>query len=690
MKKTVIQVLLFLVYTTVFGQSYGGYNFDLLPNGPLKYEKNSPYTLQWSLVGSGPTHNTGESLQIESSSGIVAVFSNGQTETSINRNSPSDKLILRGVGTIKLKYKRWNNTENKYVVHELRSIQITTDFSYGMYGANELDVDQSSNEFYIGEIGGTIPDRFKNVVWTSSDESILKINGTTADTRRVYVSPVKIGTVTLSAKIFTNFKEETSVSKVVTIKEYLAIEADKSIICNGEIITAKITKDPSSSTSITWSSPNLILQSGQGTKTATFKPDGSFNGYTSISVKTTNSTKTIGNIWVGTPIVKQGQFAYEIDNRNPITFKIPENNIEGPHNTNYSWEYFSGSTEYTITNSDPASFTIQSTLNSNQTGQIVFKRIVSNSCGVIAEFHTINIKKVDWSKTLKLVKKKKYNNEFYFKIEGFDLFKKEHPNATIVWSEPPKTFISNLGCIGTLEILFENGEAKYTTIMKNGVSSDYWFMTGFNINAYIYNESDLIASFTDYIDQRDHPYLLDYAWLGGSVIEPEKDVYWFTIENLEVLGSKEDGYELDEIIEVYSTPFLLPKYSYIDRNFFEFMAYSFGNEYTPDLGVHKHTVRLGVVAKLRNGKKINIETDPFTVVYYDPNKVTKASVNKEIVQTFSVKVYSLYSTKVLYKEDNIQYFDINNTNLVPGIYVIQKIDSEGKITTEKVYKQKLK
>lgn len=54
--------------------------------------------------------------------------------------------------------------------------------------------------------------------------------------------------------------------------------------------------------------------------------------------------------------------------------------------------------------------------------------------------------------------------------------------------------------------------------------------------------------------------------------------------------------------------------------------------------------------------------------------------------TYSIKIYSLYSTKVLHQEDNVEYFDIYNTSLSPGMYVLEKTDSEGNVTKEKVYK----
>ena len=55
--------------------------------------------------------------------------------------------------------------------------------------------------------------------------------------------------------------------------------------------------------------------------------------------------------------------------------------------------------------------------------------------------------------------------------------------------------------------------------------------------------------------------------------------------------------------------------------------------------------------------------------------------------SYSVKVYSLYSAKPLHEVNNITHFNIYNTSLLPGIYILVKTDSEGNRTVEKIIKK---
>lgn len=53
---------------------------------------------------------------------------------------------------------------------------------------------------------------------------------------------------------------------------------------------------------------------------------------------------------------------------------------------------------------------------------------------------------------------------------------------------------------------------------------------------------------------------------------------------------------------------------------------------------------------------------------------------------FSVKLYTLNSTREVYSAKDLQYFNINETNLAPGIYIMEEIYPNGEIFRAKVSK----
>ncbi|WP_165041656.1 T9SS type A sorting domain-containing protein [Dysgonomonas sp. ZJ709] len=66
------------------------------------------------------------------------------------------------------------------------------------------------------------------------------------------------------------------------------------------------------------------------------------------------------------------------------------------------------------------------------------------------------------------------------------------------------------------------------------------------------------------------------------------------------------------------------------------------------------------------------------------------SLSEDVIEepsTASIRIYSLTTGSVVYTEKNIMNFNIENTGLKKGIYVLEKTDGEGNVTRIKVAKQ---
>ncbi|MCU6167929.1 T9SS type A sorting domain-containing protein, partial [Enterobacter roggenkampii] len=52
----------------------------------------------------------------------------------------------------------------------------------------------------------------------------------------------------------------------------------------------------------------------------------------------------------------------------------------------------------------------------------------------------------------------------------------------------------------------------------------------------------------------------------------------------------------------------------------------------------------------------------------------------------AIRIYSFPTGSLVYKENKAINFDIQNTTLNAGIYILEKTDKEGNVTREKVMK----
>lgn len=84
-----------------------------------------------------------------------------------------------------------------------------------------------------------------------------------------------------------------------------------------------------------------------------------------------------------------------------------------------------------------------------------------------------------------------------------------------------------------------------------------------------------------------------------------------------------------------------------------------------------------------------------TITNEEPNEgkdspviITKSAISTQSSTLSNIKIYSFPTGSLVYKENKAINFDIQNTTLNAGIYILEKTDEEGNVTREKVMKIK--
>lgn len=632
---------------------FGGYYF-MVPDNNSSYniEQKKSVQISWSVDGNFRPSSSAEYLLIESKDGEIERFNNDQQEYIMNNWNGDQLIYFYGTGSFDLKFKRWNDLESKYITHHLTTIKITKDESSSGDGGDSLATLDSlirisvENSPYIGvsQNYSVVNSSHRSIRWIIDPEYFYVSKYSDLSSPVIKVTPIKSGASLVVAEIY-----EKSTTKFITKKDYTAnikpfkhglhISSDSQIVPKNGNITYTLNnitntlewslKYPEDTPlSVFWmSDTNLELVSGQNSISAKFEPTSNItSGYAkvtaciNIALNNDEIARIVNtSVWIGTPKVKQEQILCETDMRDPIILGSEDNFEDPAQYRSYKWEYVSGSKDYEIIEQGEK-LTIKPTLKATEIGEIVFKRIASNEWGNAEEYYIVNIKEINWSKALKLSVEKISNNEYIFNVDYFKEYKEVYPNARVEWSRAPGKPSSETGfpAYGEQTILSE-GRAKYTVFMEYRYNSDYTKSSGYEFTARIYNESHIVASLLDYVDCRDQPYLLDEVARGGT-IKPYENMIWFTVQNLRALGSKEDGYELDQITSVSTFSFPTVFEPYIYNNYIEIVFEDFGNDYTSDMPKHADTTELVVTVRLKNDKEITLKSDPFTIVYFDPDQ----------------------------------------------------------------------
>lgn len=477
------KILLLVLVAFGLGLQAQGYDFSLIPESFVYEYTPNPTTISWSVSGSAPTHGMTEDLVIEDIKGTCARFETGSTAPVTNKNGA--RLILLGPGKFRLMYRKWYTDKQEYRNMLLQTIEIKTSLTFTLEGQDTLKTDWSSAGYNIRPVGGEIPNRIKRVEWSVMGDPIIKFLENENNSRLV-VKPIKVGIQWLNAMVYSNFDEAPiSLSKRIYVVHGLKIEADKSLLCSDEIVTARITTAVPEGREPVWSSPDLILQSGQGDKVAEFKPKGGFNGYTSIQVKVGDIIRNIENIWVGPPKVKNSRFTYTSPNRDPLTLNAHLEQFEGPSDKNGVWAFEKGVSKYEILSQNNDSLSIVSRMKATEGGQIVFRYTVNNKCGEVSTYHTIDVLKMKGSSfddpidigqiaitgygsiNSPILPTEPYDNkEFYAKLNVLDAYSSLNVSLTAEGSKEDKIHIydSNRQLFTIL-----NGSANNSFMLPTGV-----------------------------------------------------------------------------------------------------------------------------------------------------------------------------------------------------------------------------
>ena len=644
---------------TMGSTSLGGF-WIVYPSSPLALEEGRS-SISWSADAT-VTAGTSIELIIENETQDAAFFANNSTWISSTWSGNSD-ILLNKAGKFTLKANVWKNGNKQsrtLQAYEIKATPVTSEYK----------IDGPTGIFYteMAAMLRVVPmTNVTSTEWTTYNDEVYLYN------KRFGYCDVMIstpGSYPVYVTLTLTSGEKKTLSYRLVVREHplanVAIAGD-SIIVGGQEVKYKVQNLPESGVTVKWEIDNTsgVIVSGQNTDEVTIKATDMQGFKLSANVEYSSLKKTVSkDIAVTDPLVDVGIWVSD-----PILF--PNNNGMGsdiklvncPKEAKVTWSTSTsniiiGLGYYKIYGKIPGESEVIATVDYNG-----FKKTLSKDVYV-------SPLKISVPETIEI------GQNFTCKLDGMDEQALKYPVSNIEWNIFEfKSYDDENELLTKISFTDDNSEMIYKA----------------NNNGLLHISATVIFNGKTYIVGASNHYVrinigdMFMSLIGGGVGGMSYAAQLF------LMNIPDDiDYEKTEWLKVNQ-----------NDNTYEFWTSSSGYfgvlPYNTSLIItNSYTEKAQLLARIyyKDGRTEDILSPVMELgerpvgfrSLFTPQSTT-ITPQEAADKVYNIEVYSLPDGTLRQRTKNAIGFDINNTFLPTGIYLIKKTDKEGNITSQKVHKK---